>query len=136
MNSCSTRFVRRDLTLMFAYSSCRRSVICTVDHPLMLITMTTSMSRSEEQKEVGEWRPSRSGEGTRCHKYVFFYAKLRGRNDDKREGRNDHKREGRNAHKREARDDHKRDDKLFHVISTLFSLAAHISIPFSFNLSN
>lgn len=94
----------------------------------MLITMTTSMSRSEEQKEVGEWRPSRSGEGTRCHKYVFFYAKLRGRNDDKREGRN--------AHKREGRDDHKRDDKLFHVISTLFPLAAHISIPFSFNLSN
>ena len=86
----------------------------------MLITMTTSMSRSEERKEVGEWRPSRSGEGTRRHKYVFFYAKLRGRNDDKRE----------------ARDDHKRDDKLFHVISTLFSLAAHISILFSFNLSN
>lgn len=94
----------------------------------MLITMTTSMSRSEERKEVGEWRPSRSGEGTRRHKYVLLYAKLKGRNDNKREGRNDHKRGG--------RDDHKRDDKLFHVISTLFSLAAHISIPFSFNLFN
>ena len=68
----------------------------------MLITMTTSMSRSEERKEVGEWRPSRSGEGTRRHKYALLYAKLKGRNDDKREGR----------------DDHKRDDKLFHVIST------------------
>jgi hypothetical protein len=34
--------------------------------------MTTGMSRSEERKEVGEWRPSRSGEGTRRHKYVFY----------------------------------------------------------------